>query len=133
MALSDPIADLLTRIRNSGLAEHRFCDVDYSKVKLKIVEILKEQGFIENFLVKVDEQNRGTIRVFLKYREGRKPVINGMRRVSKPGARRYIGHEEIPHFFGGLGCSVLSTSSGVMDGRTAKNKKVGGELLCLVW
>jgi small subunit ribosomal protein S8 len=133
MAINDPISDLLTRIRNAMHAEHRYVDINWSKIKQKIVEILQKQGFIENFLVKVDENKRGQIRVFLKYKEGRKPVILGLKRVSKPGCRRYITCEDIPYFYGGMGVSILSTSSGVMDGREAKNKKIGGELLCLVW
>ncbi len=133
MAISDPIADFLTRIRNSIKAQHRYVDIGWSKLKQNLAEILKNQGFIENYLVKQDNKNRGTIRIFLKYAEGRQPVIQGLKRISKPGLRRYIGHEDIPRFYGGLGLSIVSTSQGVMAGTEARNRKIGGELLCLVW
>lgn len=133
MAVSDPIADFLTRIRNAIKAQHRYVDVDWSKLKVNIAEILKSQGFIENFLVKLETQQRGMIRLFLKYSDGRKPVIQGIKRVSKPGLRRYVGHQDIPRFYGGLGLSILSTSQGVMAGLEASKRNIGGELLCLVW
>lgn len=132
-ALSDPIADFLTRIRNATRAQHRYVDVSWSVMKQNIAEILKAYGFIDSFLVKQDDRKRGTMRVFLKYTDGRQPVIQGIQRVSKPGLRRYVGHKDIPHFYGGLGLSILSTSNGVMAGFDAMTKKVGGELLCLVW
>lgn len=132
-AVSDPIADFLTRIRNATRAQHRYVDVDWSRIKEHIAEILKNQGFIENFLVKHDNAQRGTIRLFLKYTEGRHPVIQGIKRVSKPGLRRYVGHQDIPRFYGGLGLSILSTSKGIMAGYDAMTNKIGGELLCLVW
>lgn len=131
--VSDPIADFLTRIRNSSSAQHRYVDVDWSKIKQNIAEILKAQGFIENYLVKHESKERGTIRLFLKYTEGRQSVIRGIKRMSKPGLRRYVGHQDIPRFYGGLGLSILSTSKGVMAGFDAVTNKVGGELLCLVW
>ena len=133
MAISDPIADFLTRIRNSIKAQHRYVDISWSKMKQNLAEILKDQGFIESYLVKQDNKNRGTIRIFLKYGDGRQPVIQGMRRVSKPGLRKYIGHEDIPRFYGGLGVSIVSTSQGLMSGSEARNRKIGGELICLVW
>jgi small subunit ribosomal protein S8 len=133
MAVSDPIADFLTRIRNSIKAQHRYVDVSWSKLKENIAEILKNQGFIENYLVKHDSKQRGTIRIFLKYSEGRKPVIQGIKRISKPGLRRYVSHQDIPRFYGGLGLSILSTSQGVMAGIEASKRNIGGELLCLVW
>lgn len=133
MAISDPVSDFLTRIRNAIKAEHRYVDVDWSKIKQNIADILKNQGFIENYLVKVDDKQRGKIRLFLKYSDYRKPVIQGIKRVSRPGLRRYIGHQDIPHFYGGLGVSILSTSQGVMAGFDAKKLKIGGELLCMVW
>lgn len=133
MAVSDPVADFLTRIRNSIKAQHRYVDIDWSKMKATLAEILKNQGFIENFLVKVDEKQRGTIRIFLKYTTGRRPVIQGLKRVSKPGLRKYVGHEDIPRFYGNMGLSIVSTSQGVMPGNEAKKKGIGGELLCLVW
>ncbi len=133
MAISDPIADFLTRIRNAITAQHRYVDMAWSKMRQEMAEILKAQGFIESYLVKQDNRNRGTMRLFLKYAEGREPVIKGLRRMSKPGLRRYVGHKDIPHFYGGLGLSILSTSQGVMAGNIARDRKLGGELLCLVW
>jgi small subunit ribosomal protein S8 len=133
MAVSDPVADFLTRIRNSMKAQHRYVDVSWSKLKQNIAEILKNQGFIENYLVKHDNKQRGTIRIFLKYAEGRQSVIQGLVRVSKPGLRRYVGYEDIPHFYGGMGLSILSTSQGIMAGLEASKRKIGGEILCLVW
>ena len=133
MAVSDPISDFLTRIRNAIRAQHRYVDVSWSKMKQNIAEILKGQGFIESYLVKQDNKNRGTMRIFLKYTDGRQSVIQGLRRVSKPGLRRYVGHQDIPRFFGGLGLSIVSTSEGIMAGADARNRKIGGEILCLVW
>lgn len=133
MAVSDPIADFLTRIRNAAKAQHRYVDINWSKMKQALAEILKNQGFIENYLVKVDETQRGTIRIYLKYVHGRRPVIQGLRRISKPGLRRYVGHESIPNHHGNNGLTILSTSRGIMTGHEATRLGVGGELLCLVW
>lgn len=133
MAVSDPIADFLTRIRNAIKAQHRYVDINWSKLNQNLADILKAQGFIENFLVKVDEKQRGAIRIFLKYTSGRRPVIQGLKRVSKPGLRRYVRHQDIPHFYGNAGLSIVSTSQGVMPGSEAREKGIGGELLCLVW
>lgn len=133
MAVNDPVADFLTRIRNSIGAQHRYVDIDWSKMKQTLAEILKDQGFIENYLVKVDENQRGTIRIFLKYTSGRLPVIQGLKRISKPGLRKFVGHRDIPRFYGNMGLSIVSTSQGVMPGNEAKSKGIGGELLCLVW
>lgn len=132
-AISDPIADFLTRIRNATQAQHRYVDVDWSKIKQNIADILLAKGFIENYLVKHENKQRGTMRIFLKYTEGRFPVIKGIKRISKPGLRRYVGHQDIPRFYGGLGLSIISTSKGLMAGYDAITNKVGGELLCLVW
>lgn len=133
MAISDPVADFLTRIRNATHAQHRYVDIGWSKMKQTLAEILKNQGFVENYLVKMDEGQRGTIRIFLKYTKGRRPVIQGIKRVSKPGLRRYVGHNEIPNFYGNMGLSIVSTSQGVLPGNEAKERRIGGELLCLVW
>ncbi len=130
MALSDPIADLLTRIRNATLAKSRFVDFPFSREKMNIVKILKQQGFVENFLV---DEKEGRARIFLKYSQGRTPVIQGLKRVSSPGLRRYVGCQAIPKILGGLGIAILSTSKGIMDGQKARELKIGGELLCLVW
>lgn len=133
MALSDPIAEFLTRLRNSIAAQHRYLDVSWSKMRESMVGILKEQGLVENYLVRRDSETRGTIRVFLKYSSHRRPIIQGLKRVSKPGLRKYVGWNDIPRFYGGCGVSILSTSQGVMSGNEAEKKKIGGELLCLVW
>jgi small subunit ribosomal protein S8 len=132
MVHSDTIADFLTRIRNGIKAQHKYVDIPWSRLKENIAVILKDQGFIENFLVRQDNRNRGIMRVFLKY-EGRQPVILGLKRVSKPGSRRYIGVDEIPRFHGNLGLSIVSTSQGIMAGTDAKKRGIGGELVCLVW
>jgi len=130
MSLSDPIANLLTKIRNAKSARHKYVDICYSRVSKEIVDVLKQAGFIENYLV---SDTKHTLRVFLKYSKQRESVIQGLRRLSKPGLRRYVGYKKIPTVFGGLGISVLSTPVGIIDGETAKKKKVGGELLCSVW
>lgn len=133
MSMCDPIADFLTRIRNASTAQRRFVDADWSKLKESIAEILKSQGFIENYLIKKDENGRGTIRLFLKYHEGRKSVIQGIKKISTPGRRKYVKHVDIPVFYGGLGLSIVSTSQGIMAGLDAREKKIGGELICMVW
>lgn len=130
---SDPIADFLTRIRNATRAQHRYVDVNWSKMKQNIADILKASGFIENYLVKHDNRQRGTMRLFLKYTNGRQPVIQGINRVSKPGLRKYVGYKDIPQFFGGMGLSIVSTSKGVISGHEAVSNKLGGEILCMVW
>ena len=131
MGFSDPIADFLTRIRNGLTAKHRYVDLGWSKMKERLSEILKEEGLVDDYLVK-KEGTKGVIRVYLKY-TGRDPVLQGLKRVSKPGLRRYVTTEQIPQFFGGLGIPILSTSQGILAGRDARQKGVGGELLCLVW
>ncbi len=133
MAVSDPIADFLTRIRNATRAQHRYVDMDWSKMKQNMADILKSQGFIESYLVKMDSKQRGTVRVFLKYTPMRKPVIQGIKRVSRPGLRQYVSHTDIPRFHGGMGVSIVSTSQGIMAGLDASKRKIGGELLCMVW
>lgn len=130
MAFNDPIAELLTKIRNAKNAQHRHVDLDSSKIKVKILEILREHGFIENFLV---NEEKHKIRVFLRYTKARESVIRGLTRISTCGLRQYIGHTEIPRVFNGMGIAIVSTPKGVLDGETARNLKVGGELLCTVW
>lgn len=130
MSLHDPIADLLTRIRNARQARHRFVDFRPSKIKMEIVRVLHEQGFVDKFLV---NEEKGQARLFLRYAEGREPVLRGLNRVSSPSLRRYVGYREIPRIFGGMGVAILSTPGGILDGETARKQKVGGELLCLVW
>jgi small subunit ribosomal protein S8 len=130
MSLSDPIADLLTRIRNAKSARNRFVDFPYSKEKIGIVKVMQEQGFLDNFIV--DEKSKRA-RAFLKYGKGREPVLQGVTRMSSPGLRRYVGYQGIPRIYGGMGVAILSTPQGIIDGRKARQLKIGGELLCLVW
>lgn len=130
MAMHDPVADLLTRIRNAISAKHRYVDLSATKIKLNILKVLKEKGLIENYLV--NEENRKA-RAFLKYAEGRDPLISGLKRMSSPGLRRYVGHKSIPKIDGGMGLVILSTPKGIIDGETARKLKVGGELLCFIW
>jgi len=130
MSFNDPIAELLTKIRNAKGAQHRFVDLSYSKNKIKILDILKNQGFIENFLVNEDMHK---IRIFLRYTKERGSVVNNLKRISTCGLRRYIGYKDIPRVFNGMGIAILSTPKGILDGETARNLKVGGEILCTVW
>ncbi|MBI3625679.1 MAG: 30S ribosomal protein S8 [Candidatus Rokubacteria bacterium] len=130
--LTDPIADLLTRIRNASRAEHEKVDIPSSKLKLKIAGILKEEGFIRNFRL-IEDRRQGTLRVYLKYGAGNEKMISGMVRVSTPGRRVYVTAEKIPSILGGMGLAILSTSKGVMTDRESRKLKMGGELLALVW
>lgn len=130
MAFSDPIAEMLTKIRNAKDAQHRYVDLSTSRMKIEILDILKRQGFIENFLVNEDDHK---IRVFLRYLKDRQSVLNGLTRKSSPGARLYVKAGEIPRVFNGMGLAILSTCRGILDGETARELKVGGELLCTVW
>ncbi len=130
MAFNDPIAELLTKLRNAKNAQHRYVDLSSSKMKLKILELLKQNGFIENFLVN-EEMHK--IRVFLRYMKNRQSVLNGLTRISTPGSRRYVKYQDIPHVFNGMGLAIVSTCKGIIDGETARNLKVGGELLCTIW
>lgn len=132
MKVTDPIADMLTRIHNGLVAHHRSVAIPASGLKLQLARILKEEGYIENFVVN-EEGPQGTLRVTLKYTSGKEPVIQGIVRLSKPGRRRYSGKGEIPRVLGGLGTCILSTSKGVMTGAQAKEAGVGGEVLCAIW
>ena len=129
----DPIADLLNRIRTANVRQKDRIDVPFSKVKLEIVRILKEEGFIANFKSLYNGNKRGTIRVFLKYSPTKEPVIRGIKRVSKPSLRIYRSYLDIPRVRGGFAVTILSTSSGLLTNHQAKEKKVGGEVLCQVW
>ena len=133
MSMSDPIAYLLTRIRNAGRAGHKRVDIPASKLKLEIARILLKERFIANYKFVEDDGPQGVIRIYLKYTPADEPVIAGIERVSKPGLRRYTGVQAIPRVFGGMGVSILSTSRGIMTGREARSAGVGGELLCNVW
>lgn len=132
MAISDPIADMLTKIRNSSLAKHEKVDITNSKLKLQIIKILKNEGYIKNFK-KVTKGGLSVLRVYLKYNEQQLPVIHGIDKVSTPGRRVYIGYKKMPRVFNGLGIVVVSTSSGVTTGKKATQQKIGGELICKVW
>lgn len=129
----DTIADLLSRIRNSNMRQKDRVDVPYSKMKLEIVRILKDEGFIANFKSLMTDKKRGTIRVFLKYSPTKECVIRGIRRVSRPGLRVYKSYNDIPKPRSGFAVTILSTSSGLLTDKQAREKKVGGEILCQVW
>jgi small subunit ribosomal protein S8 len=129
--VTDPIADMLTRIRNAIMAHHDSVQIPASRIKLSIAKILKDEGFVTDYTVLKGKPQR-VIKISLKYINGR-PAIAGLERVSRPGLRLYVGHHEIPRVYGGLGVAVLSTSSGVMTGQKAWHKNIGGELLCYVW
>jgi len=126
---SDPIADMLTRIRNAIKARHSKVDVPASKLKIEIARILKEEGYILNYKV-AEEAPKKTIKIYLKYQGNTKPVISTLDRISRPGCRVFAGHEEVPTVLGGLGVSILTTPRGVMTGRDARKQGVGGEVLC---
>lgn len=132
MAVTDPIADMLTRIRNGMLARHEHVRVPASKLKLEIAKVLKGQGYIQKYDL-VDDKRQGQIRIHLRYGEDGEPVITGLRRVSKPGLRVYVDAKRVPRVMGGLGVAVLSTSTGVLTDREARRRRVGGEVLCYVW
>jgi small subunit ribosomal protein S8 len=132
MSMTDPIADMLTRIRNALIASYDTVDIPSSKLKVNIAKVLKSEGFIKNYRIMTQER-RETIRVFLRYDENGEPVIGGLKRVSKPGRRSYTKSDRIPQVLGGLGVNILSTSKGVMTDREARKMSVGGEVLCSVW
>jgi len=132
MSMTDPLADMFTRIRNGSKAKFEKVDIPSSQLKREVAKILKEEGFIKNFKVITDDQQHEMIRVFLKYDESRKGIIH-LRRVSKPGRRIYTKSDRIPSVMGGLGISVLSTPKGVLTDRSARKIHVGGEVLCHVW
>jgi small subunit ribosomal protein S8 len=129
---SDPIADLLTRIRNASRAEHEKVDIPASRLKVKVAEILKDEGFIKNFRV-IEDTKQGTLRVYLKYGAGNEQMISGLVRVSSPGRRVYVPHDRIPSILGGMGVAILSTSRGVLTDRGARQQRIGGEVLAYVW
>ena len=129
---TDPIADLLTRIRNAAMAKHPRVDLPSSKLKVEVARILKEEGYLANFKV-VEEKGKKTLRVFLRYTPDRRCVITDLKRISRPGSRRYIGKTGIRPVVGGLGISILSTPRGLMTGQSARKEGIGGELLCEVW
>jgi small subunit ribosomal protein S8 len=129
---TDPIADMLTRIRNAAMAKHPRVDLPSSKLKVEVARILKDEGYLANYKV-VDEKGKKTLRVFMRYSPDRRCVITDLKRVSRPGSRRYVGKTEIRSVVGGMGISILSTPRGLMTGQAARKEGVGGELLCEVW
>ena len=131
MSMTDPIADLFTRIRNGLMVGHNKIDIPSSRMKIRIVEILKEEGYIQNFR-NYEDSKQGIMRVYLKYHD-ENPVITGIKRISKPGRRSYVGHEKIASVLNGLGTAIISTSSGVITDRECKEKGIGGEVLGFVW
>ena len=129
---SDPVADLLTRIRNGSRAEHEKVDIPSSRLKVRVCEILKDEGFIKNFRI-LEDKKQNTLRVYLKYGPANEKVISGLVRVSKPGRRVYAKKDRPHRVLGGMGLAILSTSKGVVTGRQAQEQGVGGEVLCYVW
>jgi small subunit ribosomal protein S8 len=132
MSMTDPIADMFTRIRNGSKANFEKVDIPSSKMKKEIAKILKEEGFIKNFKVVTDEDRHEMIRIFLKYDVNQKGIIR-IKRVSKPGRRVYVGSDRIPSVMSGLGLSILSTPKGILTDKSARKANVGGEVLCYVW
>jgi len=130
--MTDPIADMLTRIRNASKAKLEKVDIPSSKLKLEIAKILKDEGYIKN-LKMVKDRRQGVIRIYLKYTDEESPVIQGLKRVSRPGCRIYVGNTAIPKVMAGMGTAILSTPRGVQTGRQAKKDNVGGEVLCHIW
>ena len=132
MSFTDPIGDMLTRIRNASSARHEKCVVPRSRLKIRIAEVLKEEGFIKDYVVH-EEGPQGAITILLKYSADREPAISDIKRISKPGLRRYVPTDSIPRILNGMGIAILSTSKGVLVDREARKQKVGGELICTVW
>ena len=132
MHITDPIADMLTRIRNANNAKHDTVDIPASNMKKSIAQILLDEGYIKNFQV-VEDGTQGVIHISLKYNAGKEKVITGLRRVSKPGLRVYVGADELPRVLRGLGIAIISTSKGVMTDKKAREAHVGGEVLAFVW
>lgn len=132
MSVSDPVADMLTKIRNASMAKFERVDITPSKLKLEIVKILKNEGFIKNFK-KINQDGRTSIRIFLKYDTNMNPIIHGLKKISTPGRRVYSGYRKMPRVLNGYGTLIVSTSSGVTTAKKASERKVGGELICSVW
>lgn len=132
MYVTDPIADMLTRIRNGNIAMHEKVDIPFSKEKEAITKILKEEGYLLNYKT-ISENNKQTLRVYLKYAEGNEKVIKGLKRISKPGRRVYTNVEDMPKVLGGLGIAVVSTSKGIITDKVCRKENIGGEVLCYIW
>lgn len=132
MNISDPVSDLLARLRNALSARHEKADVPSSRFKVELARILKDEGYIKNFKV-MDDRGGSLLRLYLKYDDTGNPVIHGLARSSKPGRRLYAGKDELPEVLGGLGVAIVSTSQGLLSGHDAKKRGVGGEVVCTVW
>jgi len=132
MVLTDPIADMLTRIRNANMAEKKTVQMPHSKMKSELARLLKSEGFIKDYTME-NKDGKSVLNLFLKYTVEREPIIQGLRRISKPSCRKYVASGEVPRVLGGIGVAILSTSSGVMTDNEARKQNVGGEVLCYVW
>lgn len=132
MSMTDPMADMLTRIRNAGMAGHAKLDMPSSNVKVAVATVLKNLGYIKNSKV-ISDNKQGILRIYLKYDDNQQPIIHEIKRISTPGRRVYVGSDDIPRVKNGLGASILSTSIGVLDDVSARRAKVGGEVVCTVW
>lgn len=134
MPVTDPVADMLTRIRNANIVSHEMVDMPISKLRLEIARILKDEGYIKNYKTITDpKQPVSILRIFMSYGSGREKVIQGLRRISKPGRRIYVQKQDVPKVMGGLGIALISTSNGLMTDAEARNKGLGGEVMCYVW
>jgi small subunit ribosomal protein S8 len=132
MSMTDPIADMLTRIRNAIIASHNTVDIPSSKLKIDLAKVLKTEGFIKNFKI-IDDQKQGIVRIFFKFDEKGDSIISGLKRISKPGCRMYSKSDNIPSVLNGYGISILSTSKGILTDKQAKKMGIGGEVICSVW
>ncbi|HHX01088.1 MAG TPA: 30S ribosomal protein S8 [Firmicutes bacterium] len=132
MVLTDPIADMLTRIRNANSVKHESVDIPASRVKSELARILKEEGYIRDYKI-IEDGSKKTLRIYLKYGPNKEQIITGIKRISKPGLRVYATKDEIPRVLGGLGIAILSTSQGIMTDKLARKSNIGGEVICYVW
>ncbi len=132
MTMTDPIADMLTRIRNANIAGHKTVEIPASKMKKAIAEILKEEGYIADYEV-IEDDKQGTLKVTMKYAAGKERVISGLKKISKPGLKVYAKKDDIPKVLGGLGIAIISTSNGIITDKKARALGVGGEVICYVW
>ena len=132
MSMTDPIADMLTRIRNAGIARHEKVDIPASKLKSSIAQILLDEGYVKSYKL-LEDDKQGMIRIYLKYGPDKKSIISGLRRVSRPGCRRYVTKDKLPRIRGGYGSAVISTSRGLLTSVQCRREQVGGEVLCYVW
>jgi small subunit ribosomal protein S8 len=132
MSMSDPLADMLTRIRNAGMVRYETVDVPMSNLKVGVAKVLREEGYINDYEI-IEDNKQGTLRIALKYGPNNERVISGIRRVSKPGLRQYVKADDIPKVLSGLGISILSTSKGIIADREARRLRIGGEILCEAW